>query len=462
MRDLLLPGTSKNPRKDGAGEFHSNLITAAKRLNNQDAPSRARVEIKQGDVIFSLVRPYLKNIAVVPSTLDGQVASTAFCCLRPSPDLDTKYLFYQLLQDSFIHAIPTYGNSPPAARDDEFLGMPIALPTSKRKQEEIAAELDELLSDLDAGVANLKRAQTNLKRYRAAVLKAAVEGRLTEAWRKHNPPSEAGEQLLARLLKQRRAKWEADQLAKFARKTPPKGWQSKYVEPAAPHTTDLPELPEGWCWATLGQCFNVEVGATPSRREATYWGGDIPWVSSGEVQFCRISSTRETITNLGLANSSTKVNPAGSVLLGMIGEGKTRGQAAILDIDAANNQNCAAIWVSQTDIPPEYVYYWLYSQYEATRRGGSGNNQPALNKTLVCQIPLPLGPVEEIRQVVGLLDEVSSTLDHTETETNIQLAKAASLRQSILKAAFSGKLLEPSRMEQNAEPVLFAPDGAVC
>ena len=114
--------------------------------------------------------------------------------------------------------------------------------------------------------------------------------------------------------------------------------------------------------------------ATPSRSEASYWNGDVSWVSSGEVQFCRIKATREKITVAGLANSSTRLNPSGSVLLGMIGEGKTRGQAAILDLEACNNQNCAAIWVSETPIRPEFVYYFLWSQYEETRRGSSGNN----------------------------------------------------------------------------------------
>ncbi|MGK2914926.1 MAG: hypothetical protein ACSLE5_10855, partial [Porticoccaceae bacterium] len=93
-----------------------------------------------------------------------------------------------------------------------------------------------------------------------------------------------------------------------------------------PDTSDLPELPEGWVWSSIGRCFHVAVGATPSRKEPSYWGGYIPWVSSGEVRFSRIANTKEMITENGLNNSSTQINPIGSVLLGMIGEGKTRGQ----------------------------------------------------------------------------------------------------------------------------------------
>jgi hypothetical protein len=81
---------------------------------------------------------------------------------------------------------------------------------------------------------------------------------------------------------------------------------------------NLPELAEGWIWSTLGEVFDVYVGATPSRQRPEYWKGNIPWVSSGEVAFCQIRETRETITELGLQNTSTTVRPPGTVLLGMI------------------------------------------------------------------------------------------------------------------------------------------------
>ena len=151
----------------------------------------------------------------------------------------------------------------------------------------------------------------------------------------------------------------------------------------------------GWCWTSLGHCFEVHVGATPSRKESSYWSGVIPWISSGQIQFCRIKEAREYITEEGLANSSTVLNPRHSILLGMIGEGRTRGQVAILDIEACNNQNSAAIWVSKTPVLTEFIYYWLWSQYETTRRNSSGNNQPALNRSRVEQIMFPLPPLTE-------------------------------------------------------------------
>ncbi len=366
-------------------------------------------------------------------------------------------------------------------------------------QRAIVEKLEELLSDLDAGVTELKAAQKKLTQYRQSLLKAAVEGRLTAEWRARRPLSpnpsptrgegnqvvsegevesenstplppggggaggegdkigeETGAQLLERILAERRRRWEEKQLAKFKEqgKTPPKDWCDKYPEPVKPNTANLPELPEGWVWTCIGQCFYVAVGATPSRKEPNYWHGEIPWVSSGEVCFSLIKKTRESITEFGLKNSSTQINPKGSVLLGMIGEGKTRGQVAILDIEAANNQNCAAIWVSETDISPKYVYWWLWSQYNQTRQGSSGNNQPALNKCLVDKIPLPLPPLQEIWRIVETVETSLARVEQLERAVDLALKQSSSQRQNILKAAFSGQLVPQDPNDEPASVLL--------
>ena len=313
------------------------------------------------------------------------------------------------------------------------------------------------MSDLDAGVAELKAAQKKLAQYRQSLLKAAVEGRLTEAWRaQHGEPEESGAQLLARILRERRARWDAKQLVKFEAqgKPPPKGWQDAFPLPAAPDTSGLTELPHGWVWSSLGQCFHVGVGATPSRKQPEYWGGDTPWVCSGEVRFNRVFATKEQISSLGLQNSSTRLNPIGSVMLGMIGEGKTRGQAAILEIEAANNQNCAAIWVPETDIAPEYIYYWLWSRYDETRRGSSGNNQPALNKSIVEAIPFPLPPLSELAAVVALVEVGMAEATSQEAALEHALRQSTAQRKNILQAAFSGQLVPQDPNDEPATALL--------
>lgn len=116
------------------------------------------------------------------------------------------------------------------------------------EQRRILVVIEEQFSRLDAGVVALERVRVNLKRYRTAVLKAAVEGRLTAVWREENPDVEPASELLKRILSERRERWEKDQLVAYEKKgkKPPKNWQSKYREPAGPNTDDLPELPEGW------------------------------------------------------------------------------------------------------------------------------------------------------------------------------------------------------------------------
>lgn len=145
----------------------------------------------------------------------------------------------------------------------------------------------------------------------------------------------------------------------------------------------------------IGDIAQVFVGATPSRERPELWGGDVAWVSSGEVAFCRISDTSETITTAGLGNRFTRLHPPGSVLLAMIGEGKTRGQAAILDISAAHNQNCASIRLDPARMLPEFLYYCLMSQYEYNRQAASGSQQPALNGGLVRAIEVPCPSLQE-------------------------------------------------------------------
>ena len=440
----------------GAIDSAAGRVAKPKRIAVSDAPSRARQAVRQGDVLFSTVRPYLRAIALTPP-LTAAVASTGFCVLRAATGIDPRFLFYWVRSEAFIaQVLPLQrGSSYPAVRDTDVLDRSIPVPPSAQ-QRVIADRLDELFSELDTAVAELQSAQAKLIQYRQSLLKAAVQGDLTAEWRAENPPQETGAELLVRIVRERRARWEARQLERYATqgKSPPKEWQSKYAESAPPDTARLSELPPEWTYASLGQCFEVAVGATPSRKAADYWNGEVPWVSSGEVQFNRISATRETITRLGLDNSSTQLNPIGSVFLGMIGEGRTRGQVAILDIEAANNQNCAAIWVSQTDVPTEFIYCWLWSRYDETRRGSSGNNQPALNKSLVQAMPTPLPPAPEAREIVERISTQLAAIERQERDIEHLFRMAAAQRQNILRAAFTGQLVPQDPNDEPASALL--------
>ena len=398
----------------------------------------------QGDVLYGRLRPYLNKVYMPGFT---GLASGEFIVFPSQNFLDNAYLKYFLNQVGFA-SFATRLNAGDRPRVDFSQLSDHAFPLPPLpEQHRIVAEIEKHFTRLNASVAALKRVLANLKRYRASVLKAACEGRLvpTEAKlaRSEGRDYEPADQLLERILAERRARRESQ--VKRRR---------RYEEPVALDTSILPELPEGWVWSSMGQSFDVYIGSTPKRAKLEYWNGDIAWVSSSEVAFSRIKCTREYITEEGLRNSSLYVHPEGTVLLGMIGEGKTRGQVSILDIPACNSQNSAAIRVSEPGFPPEYVFYYLWSQYEATRQIGSGNNQPALNKSRVQEIAFPLPPLAEQRRIIAEVERRLSVVQQAEGAVEASLKRAERLRQSILKQAFSGKLVPQDPGDEPASALL--------
>ena len=382
-------------------EAHTTKLIAIGRA--RDVKSSASY-FASGDVLYGRLRPYLNK--VYRPDREG-LASGEFIVFPNQRSFHNTYLQYFLNQWEFVSFVTRLNTGDrPRVDFDQFSDYSIPLPPLP-EQHRIVAEIEKQFTRLDASVAALKRAQANLRRYRASVLKAACEGKLvpTEAdlARVEGRDYEPASQLLDRILTERRAHWESQEKRR-----------GKYKEPTAPDTSNLPELPEGWVWSSIGRCFDVYVGATPRRARSDYWDGDIPWVSSGEVAFSRITTTREGITEEGLRNSSVDLHPSGTVLLGMIGEGKTRGQVSILDIAACNSQNSAAIRVSETGLLPEYVFHFLWGQYDATRRIGSGNNQPALNKLRVQEINFPLPPLAEQHRIVAEVERRLSVVQQAE------------------------------------------------
>ena len=398
----------------------------------------------KGDIIYGRLRPYLNKVYM--PDFSG-LASGEFIVFPSQPNLDNAYLMYFLNQWEFVSFVTRLNTGDrPRVDFSQFADHTFPLPPLP-DQHRIVAEIEKQFTRLDASVASLERARANLRRYRASVLKAACEGALVpteaELARSEGRDYEPAGVLLERVLAERRARWESQEKRR-----------GKYREPSPPDASELPGLPEGWVWSALGQCFDVFVGATPRRARTDYWNGDIAWVSSGEVSFNRIKSTRESISEEGLKNSSTDLHPEGTVLLGMVGEGKTRGQVSILDIPACNSQNSAAIRVSEAGLIPEYIFYFLWGQYDATRQIGSGNNQPALNKSRVQEIRFPLPPLAEQRRIVAEVERRLSVIGQLETAVEASLARAGRLRQSILKQAFSGQLV-PQDPDDEPAPALL-------
>jgi type I restriction enzyme, S subunit len=376
-------------------------IVGARRLPGSKAPSRARRPIQTGDIVFSNVRTYLRNVAQVRGLQPPAVASTGFTVLRPTHDIDSRYLYHLTRSDFFINQVTPEqtGTHYPATSDRVVREQNIPLP-DLQTQKALADLIDRLETTRMSSVAHIAAARSALVQFRQAVLLAACSGRLTLDWRLEDQASAL----------------------------------------AVGSASDV--LPDTWRKCSIGDVARVMLGGTPSRQEPSYWqDGAIPWVSSGEVANGRISSTRELITQRGLEQSSAKLYPVGTVLIAMIGEGKTRGQAAILDIEASTNQNVAGILPNRELIEPDYLWRWALEQYETTRAVGRGGNQPALNGQKVRELVIPVPPLGEQREVTRRVDLLLSLADSITDRLETAAFSIDEVSRTVLSKAFRGDLL---------------------
>ncbi len=336
----------------------------------------------------------------------------------------------------------------------------IELPLPPRaEQSRIVAKLEELLSDLDAGVAELKAAQKKLKQYRQSLLKAAVEGALTADWReaqrKQGTPTETSAQLLARILTERRARWEAKQLAKFKErgKAPPKDWQQKYPEPVKPDIDELSPLPEGWVWASVDQLCIVIRGASPRPAgDPRYFGGRIPWITVGSItrdDGMYLLGTEEFVTEAGRAAS--RYIEAGTLLL--TNSGATLGVPKISKIDGCINDGSVAL-LDVDEVTKVYLYWFLKTQTERLRALNQGAAQPNLNTDIVRRIVVPLCPPDEQQEVIRRIESTNAASRSQEDAVVRALNQSVAQRQNILRAAFRGHLVPQDPSDEPAESLL--------
>lgn len=416
------------------------------------------MEIHTGDVLFSLVRPYLKNIAIVPPSLDGQVASTAYCVLRPCQGIESRFLFYQVIQETFIHSVPTYGNSPPSARDEEFLDIEVRL-APEAEQRRIVDKIDELFSDLDAAVAALERVQAKLKRYRATVLKAAVEGKLTEEWRKQHRDTERAAVLLARILEERRRRWEEARHDKFkTAKESPKNWREKYPVPMPPDRTDLPCIPTTWEVASLDQLSQTITSG--SRDWSQYYDrGSGTFIMAQNVRPGRLDlSSRQLVDPPpGDRDKARSQVQNGDLLITIVGANtgdvcRVRGEfpehyvcqsvALVRPVDTRCSAFLEQYFVSDENGQRQFRRY-IY---------GQGRPHLGFDELRVTAVVLP--PLAEQAEIVREVEARLSVVDQLAAQVEANLRRASLLRQGILKRAFEGELVSQDPTDEPADKLL--------
>lgn len=424
--------------------------------SSETAKSAAAV-FAPGDVLYGRLRPYLNKV-IRPS--EAGVASTEFLVFKESPALANALLVH-LLSSSDLVAYATAnsaGVNLPRVSAKKLGRYRFGL-APRPEQQRIVAKIESLCEKLDGGVAALKRAEANIKRYQASVLKAAVEGCLTERWRRENPPEQTGAELLHRILAERRKRWEAEQLAKFEAKgkRPPRNWKVKYKEPVAPDTSGLPELPEGWCWATVDQVSSLVRYGSSEKTSSNPEG--VPVLRMGNIQDGALN-----LDNLKYLPPDHPEFPKlllkdGDLLFNRTNSAELVGKTAVyrrrpdpcsfasylISVRMIRSRLSAVVTIA---LNSPWGRTWIASV--VSQQVGQAN----VNGTKLRAFPFPLPPETEQYEIIRRSADATDSVTHSNGAITGLLEQATALRQSILKRGFEGRLVPQDPADEPASVLL--------
>jgi len=461
-----LPSASEQPvhfipMSAVSAEFRGIDVTQRRALRDVE---KGYTSCVPNDVLLAKITPCMENgkLAVVPA-LENHIAfgSTEFHVLSAKDSVHPKWLAYFMSQSSFRRRARQNmtGSAGQMRVPSTWLSeatIPVAPAT---EQARIVARLEELLSELDAGVAELKAAQKKLARYRQSLLKAAVEGSLTAEWRQQHSPTETGAQLLNRILVKRRARWEAKQLAKFKEhgKAPPKDWETKYVEPVEPDTSNLPDLPNGWVWASVDQ-LSIEQKYGSSSKTTEDDSG-VPVLRMGNIQDGQLD-----VSSLKYLPGDHDEFPgllleAGDLLFNRTNSPELVGKSAIFrsqisPCSFASYLICVRFCetyeseIASTYINSVYGKHWIKSV--VVQQVGQAN----VNGSKLSALAVPLPPREEQTELVSALQNQTREIANQLMMIGTSVALATAQRQNILRAAFAGQLVPQDSNDEPASVLL--------
>ncbi len=401
--------------------------------------------IKPGDVLIARMPEPLGRSCVFPGDEKEAVTVVDVCIVRPNKTkINNKWLSHIVNALPFRTVIESRqsGSTRKRISRKNLSTIPMPVPPLP-EQHRIVEEIEKQFTRLDAGVAALKSIQTKLKRYRASVLKAACEGKLVpteaELAKKEGRTYETGEELLKRILIERKKAFEEQQ-----KKT---GKNKKYVEPKVPDTTDLPELSEGWTWGIIEQISSlITKGSSPRWQGFEYAEEGIVFIRSENVRWGYLDLS--TISRLPYKfnekeNKSILLN--GDVLLNIVGASIGRAAIAGPEIENGNvNQAVAVIRLIEKTILNRYSLIWILS-YNAQKQINLRKVDVArANFSLeeIKNLPIPLPSLAEQKLIVDEVERRLSVVEELETLVDANLKRAERLRQAILKKAFEGELVK--------------------
>ena len=397
-----------------------NRIAGHKTYTWEKAPSRAQQVVKVGDVLFSTVRTYLKNIAlVIDQKYEDQICSSGFTVIRGKEKLlESAYALYLSLYEGFLHPLNELqtGTSYPAVRDSDVFAQIIPLP-SVPEQSAIVAKIEQVLSKLDHAIVSFKAAQKKLAIYRQSVLKKAFEGRLlTEAELaacRAEPDWEPAQQLLAR--------------AQTEKRTKPKTGKSSYVKVGVGVKSD-------WVDVELGLVCDVNMGQSPPSSTYNSDGIGLPFFQ-GKAEFTELHPVA-----LKWCDAPKKTANKNDVLISVRAP---VGATNIATEKCAIGRGLAAISYHHCY---KYIFYYLRLTEIGLDKLGTGTTFKAISGAVLKKQNLPLAPLPEQRAIVKKIETRFSVCDHLQQEIEQGLQKAEALCQSVLKKAFEGRLLTETEL----------------
>ena len=356
------------------------INTASHPIKFKDAPSRARRLAAPGDSVVSTVRTYLRAVATVPEIEGPLVFSTGFAVLHPREGVFPRYLSWYLQGDEFVSRIEanSTGVSYPAISANQLVALDLNLPPLDQQQQ-IADYLDRETAQIDTLIAEQQRLVEMLRGRRRAVVRTAV---------------------------------------------PEPG--------SAAIPTDK-----------LGRRTKIGNGSTPRREETKFWeGGHIPWLNSAVVNQDRVTAAGQFVTDEAVAKCHLPMVPAGSLLVALTGQGKTRGTATILDIEATINQHMAYVTPEPGFWDAEYLMWCLTAAYNDLRAVSdeNGSTKGALTCEDLKRFRVAHPPLDEQRRIAMYLAEQTSKIDALVAEAERFIELARERRAALITAAVTGQI----------------------
>lgn len=394
-----------------SGELKSNIILDTEEKISEEGIKNSSAKIfPKGTLLIAL---YGANIGKLAKLGIDAATNQAVCGIFENKEHELQYVYYYLFSKRRKLIEAGIGGAQPNISQTILKNLEVPLPP-KPTQLAIVSKIEELFSEIENGIKSLFAAQQQLKTYRQSVLKWAFEGKLS---------------LNYDLNDEMKTMMKADNN------------HSPSVNPKN-HSSDKGKLPEGWEWKRIEEVATVGTGATPLKSKSAYYGGNIPWVTSGALNNEYVREATDFVTEKAVKETNLTVYPKHTLLVAMYGEGKTRGKCSELLIEACTNQAIAAIFFDEKEISIKpYLKYFLLKNYTDVRKKSSGGVQPNLNLGIIKKLQFPLAPIDEQQKIIQEIETRFSVADKMEESIKQSLQLAEALRQSILKKAFEGKLV---------------------